>query len=59
MDFAMVCAINEIGKVLGEQTVAEFVENDEIRACLIEIGVNFVQGYGVAMPRPLAEMFAA
>lgn len=55
----MVCAINEIGKVLGEQTVAEFVENDEIRACLIEIGVNFVQGYGVAMPRPLAEMFAA
>ncbi len=58
VDYAMVRAINEIGKVLGKQTIAEFVENDEIRACLIEIGVDFVQGYGVAMPRPLAEIFA-
>lgn len=51
-DLAMVKAINEIGHTLGIQTIAEFVENNEIRAKMAKIGVDFVQGYGIERPRP-------
>ena len=53
IDFAMVKAINEVGKVMGMKTVAEFVENDDIIECLKTIGVDYAQGYGVAKPKPL------
>ena len=52
---AMVASINQIGHVMGLQTIAEFVENDAIRSKLNAIGVDFAQGYGVAKPRPLQE----
>jgi EAL domain-containing protein (putative c-di-GMP-specific phosphodiesterase class I) len=52
---AMVASINQIGHVMGLQTIAEFVENDAIRAKLGTIGVDFAQGYGVARPRPFRE----
>lgn len=55
MDFATVKSINEIGHVMGHRTIAEFVENDEILDKLREIGVDFAQGYGVAMPVLLFE----
>jgi diguanylate cyclase (GGDEF)-like protein/PAS domain S-box-containing protein len=51
IDYAMVKSINEIGQVMGMQTIAEFVENDVIRGMLKEIGVNFAQGYGVGKPQ--------
>ena len=35
------------------ETVAEFVENDAIVSVLRELGVDFVQGYGVGSPAPL------
>ncbi|NQD37551.1 EAL domain-containing protein [Permianibacter sp. IMCC34836] len=53
MDYAMVRAINEVGKVMGMQTIAEFVENDAVLAKLREIGVDYAQGYGIARPAPL------
>lgn len=56
MDYAMVKSIHEIGKVMGKQTIAEFVENEAILARLRELGVDFAQGYGVARPRPLSEI---
>ena len=56
VDFALVRAINEVGKTLGKATVAEFVENDEVRARLAELGVDFVQGYGIGRPRPLDDL---
>ena len=40
IDRAMVEAINHIGHVMGKKTVAEFVESDEILACLRAIGVD-------------------
>ena len=55
VDFAMVKSINDMGHVLGKQTIAEFVENDDILKKLQEIGVDYAQGYGVGKPRPLAE----
>ncbi len=50
-DLAMVRSINEVAHTLGRVTVAEYVENQEIRQLLIDMGVDFVQGYGVQMPR--------
>lgn len=57
VDYAMVKAINDVGRTMGKQTIAEFVENDAIVAKLKEIGVDFAQGYGIGKPRPLNEFF--
>ena len=56
IDFAIVKSVNEVGQVLGMQTIAEFVENDEIVEKLSEIGVNFLQGYAISRPAPLDEL---
>ncbi len=50
IDKAFVEAINQIGQVMNLETIAEFVENDEIMQILTEIGVNYVQGYGIHKP---------
>ncbi|MCU0565888.1 MAG: EAL domain-containing protein [Oculatellaceae cyanobacterium Prado106] len=50
---AMVEAINQVGHVMGLQTIAEFVEDQGILEQLRAIGVDFAQGYGIAKPRPL------
>ncbi|HYW04145.1 MAG TPA: EAL domain-containing protein [Gammaproteobacteria bacterium] len=59
IDLAVVKSINEIGKVMGKRTIAEFAENENILRRLREIGVDYAQGYGVGMPRPLHELSAA
>ena len=56
-DYAMVKAINDVGKAMGKQTIAEFVEDFAIIEKLREIGVDFAQGYGICRPMPLAEFF--
>ena len=56
IDFSMVKSINEIGQIMGKQTIAEFVENDEILEKLREIGINYAQGYGIGKPRPIDEL---
>ncbi|MBN1410758.1 MAG: EAL domain-containing protein [Spirochaetales bacterium] len=53
VDFLLVETINHLGHVLGLQTIAEFVETDEIFAKLKEIGVNYAQGYYISKPAPL------
>lgn len=52
IDAAMVEAINDIGHVMGLQTIAEYVENDAIRDKLVTIGVDYIQGFGIEMPQP-------
>jgi diguanylate cyclase (GGDEF)-like protein len=52
IDYAMVKSINEIGQVMGMQTIAECVENDAIKGMLEKIGVNYVQGNGIGKPQP-------
>ncbi len=56
IDAAMVNSINTIGHVMGLKTIAEFVENDEIAEKLIAIGVDYLQGYGIAKPIPIDEI---
>jgi EAL domain-containing protein (putative c-di-GMP-specific phosphodiesterase class I) len=50
---AMVQSINEVGHLMGMETVAEFVESDAIIQVLREVGVDYAQGYGICPPRPL------
>lgn len=50
---AMVKAINEVGHVMGLQTVAEYVENAETLAIIRELGIDYAQGYAVGGLRPL------
>ena len=53
IDRAMVRSINEVGHVMGIQTIAEFVEDEETLAVLRSIGVDYAQGFGIAHPAPL------
>lgn len=55
---AMVEAIHHIGRVLGKQTVAEFVGDAATFEDLKAMGVDYAQGYYIAPPVPLnAEFF--
>ena len=56
VDFAMVKSINEIGQVMGVQTIAEFVENESIRSKIEEIGINYAQGYNIGEPFELTQL---
>lgn len=56
IDLAMVKSINEIGHLMGKQTIAEFVESDAIRHKLKQIGVNYIQGYAAGPPVPLDQI---
>jgi EAL domain-containing protein (putative c-di-GMP-specific phosphodiesterase class I) len=51
----MVRSINELGQLLGKETIAEFVETMEIANELKKMGVDYAQGYAYSHPRPLEE----
>jgi diguanylate cyclase (GGDEF)-like protein/PAS domain S-box-containing protein len=50
---AIVESINHIGHVMGLKTIAEYVGNAAIRQLLGDMGVDYVQGYGIAVPSPI------
>ena len=56
VDQAVVRSINDIGHLMGKQTVAEYVESSAIRQELVKIGVDFAQGFGIHNPVPLNEI---
>jgi EAL domain-containing protein (putative c-di-GMP-specific phosphodiesterase class I) len=53
---ATVKAINMVCKDAGIRTIAEFVETKETLAKLREIGVDYVQGFGIARPQPISKI---
>lgn len=55
-DFIMVRSINDLAKQMGKRTVAEFVENDDIMTKLIELGVDYAQGYAINKPKPIGDL---
>ncbi len=57
VDHTMVDIINQLGHVMGLETIAEFVENGEILESLQRIGVDYAQGYHVGRPIPLQDVF--
>jgi diguanylate cyclase (GGDEF)-like protein len=57
-DYAMARSINDLAHFLGQETIAESVESDAIIVKLEEIGVDYLQGWGVGRPKPLVEVTA-
>lgn len=55
-DLIMVRSINDLAKQMGKRTVAEFVENSRIIDHLVELGVDYAQGYVISKPKPLKEL---
>lgn len=53
VDRMFVKSIIEIARTMGIQTVAEFVEDDQILAVLRSLGVDYGQGYGLGHPAEL------
>lgn len=51
----MVKAINDMGHVLGKQTIAEYVENEEILNILEKPGVEYAQEFHFERPEPILE----
>jgi EAL domain-containing protein (putative c-di-GMP-specific phosphodiesterase class I) len=50
VDESMVCAINQVGKAMGIETIAERVETREVLDKLSELGIEYAQGYFIARP---------
>jgi len=53
---ATVKAIHIVCSEVGLRTIAEFVESKETLRKLREIGVDYVQGFGIARPAPIAQV---
>ncbi|MBP6918377.1 MAG: EAL domain-containing protein [Legionellaceae bacterium] len=56
VDKTIVQTMNEMAHRLGMQTVAEYVENQEILKVISEIGVDFLQGHAIGKPEPLSKL---
>ncbi|MCG6898610.1 MAG: EAL domain-containing protein [Gammaproteobacteria bacterium] len=53
VDYAMVKSINELGQLLGKETIASNVETVELAEELRKLGVNYMQGHAYGRPQPL------
>jgi EAL domain-containing protein (putative c-di-GMP-specific phosphodiesterase class I) len=59
LDYALVESIHKIGVGLGLQTIAEYVESEDIARKLAQIGVSAGQGFHLSPPKTWDAMFAA
>ena len=57
-DQSMVRAICEVARSMGLRTIAEFVEGEDLIEALRALGVDYGQGFGIAHPAPIHELFA-
>jgi len=55
---AIVSSVINIAKVIHAFTVAEHVENDRVLQRLQQYDIDYVQGFAIGRPRPLAEVLA-
>ncbi len=55
-ELAKVKAIGAVCQKIGMRTIAEFVESRETLDKLRELGVDYVQGFGIARPGPITEL---
>ncbi|MGY8871785.1 MAG: EAL domain-containing protein [Pseudomonadales bacterium] len=56
VNLATVKSINDVARALGKQTIAEFVESEDIAGKLEAIGVDFAQGYYFDKPSLLVDL---
>jgi diguanylate cyclase (GGDEF)-like protein len=57
LDYALVESIHKIATSLGLQTIAEYVETEEIARKLVQIGIVMGQGFHLSAPRPWETLF--
>ena len=57
IQYSIVQAVNAVGQTMHMETIAEFVEDDDIIRGLCDIGVNYAQGYGIDQPRAWDQYF--
>jgi EAL domain-containing protein (putative c-di-GMP-specific phosphodiesterase class I) len=58
-DQLIIQACVQLARGLGKQTIAEFVENNEILDLVRALGVDHAQGYEIARPLPVDQVLAA
>lgn len=58
LDTIMIESIIEMAKVKNMKVVAEYVETQEQREKLLQLGVDYLQGYLIGKPQPLSELLA-
>jgi EAL domain-containing protein (putative c-di-GMP-specific phosphodiesterase class I) len=56
IDYTMVKSFNDIARAVNIKTVAEYVENENIKNILSGIGIDYVQGYLIAKPALLVDL---
>lgn len=54
-DVAIVKSIHDMASSLDMLTIAEFVQCEKSTALLKAIGIDFVQGFGIAYPAPISD----
>ena len=52
---AIVTSFNMLAHELGMKTVAEYVETEQIADLLANMGIDYLQGFGVGAPKSLDE----
>lgn len=53
IDYETVKSINNIAQSMGKQTIAEFVVDEPTKHALIDLGIDYGQGYALGYPEPL------
>jgi diguanylate cyclase (GGDEF)-like protein len=53
---SMVKAVAQLARAMGITTVAEYVETDELRIRMANLGVDYGQGFAIGKPVPLSEV---
>ncbi|HEX4152052.1 MAG TPA: bifunctional diguanylate cyclase/phosphodiesterase [Steroidobacteraceae bacterium] len=53
---SMIKAIAQLAKVMCIETIAEYVETDQLRALMADLGVDYGQGFAMGKAQPLDEL---
>jgi diguanylate cyclase (GGDEF)-like protein len=53
---SMVRAIAQLARTMGMETVAEYVETDELRTRMAALGVDYGQGFAIGRPVPVDQV---
>ena len=55
---SMIKAIAQLAKVMCMETIAEYVETDQLRARMADLGVDYGQGFAMGKAQPLNDLLA-
>lgn len=57
-DHTMVRMINELAHSLGLETIAEYIETEQVKSCIQQLGIDYGQGFHMARPGPIAALLS-